>query len=679
MEFRVAYILLAALILIRFIPLIFSASRTWGFNQYIFLPAYLTVIYALFSGLLLFWPFSPWLLSFGEKIAKEISAFLFSSPNRIRNRILVLAVAAILFISLRMPTHFLGDGYALLSNLASPSGTFVKWTEKGIVFVQIGLMSVLGAPGESTALWTFRIISFLSGLASLWFFLMIADILGETGIKKLLIVSVITFSGSLLLFFGYVENYPLLWPALAGFTYFGVKHIKSGSGLSLAALFLILGIIVHLEMAIFMPALIFMIFVRGRGYKIYRALRPFWWMTFAAVTALLIFLFQYKIRTDLFFENIFLPIFGGKPIAPSYSIFSPSHLADMVNLFLLLSPVLPVLIILALHRTDSNRAEKNLHTFLLISFFGALLFLLAVDPTLGMARDWDLFSLSAFSFTLFISRLISSETESARRLMIPTITLAAIAALAFLAVNLGAPSSARYCQYIINLDRNKSFGALVALHRYYLKSGDIYHADSVNKIYYAVFADELRMDRAEEALEKGDYHGARELSQHITPDKFSSRYHMLMSNIFFQEGDPDRALREMDQSIQLQPYNGKLYLARAMIYSRLGRNANAIQDLRQGYRYNTHDKDILEGLAALYLYISRPDSAVLYAKKLAVADSSGSDGYYYLSKAFATLGNIAEAKKYLTDFSNRATIAEIEQTRRMELEKLISNLEATGR
>lgn len=96
------------------------------------------------------------------------------------------------------------------------------------------------------------------------------------------------------------------------FYLFRCKADSIGRGLLAAGIFLLLGLLVHLQTVIFIPAYVFLLFCKGKGYYLYKKL-GIWFRVFVGViSSALVILFFYKYNTDLYFRNIFLPLLQGK-------------------------------------------------------------------------------------------------------------------------------------------------------------------------------------------------------------------------------------------------------------------------------------------------------------------------------------------------------------------------------
>ena len=119
----IAGIILIGLFILRFLPLVYPDGRFWGFNHLLFLPSIWTVIYAVLTIVALALLFLPLGTRAGNALATKFNDIMYEHPRRYAFRGASIIVAGILFAVFSASTHFLGDGYALLANLASSAGT----------------------------------------------------------------------------------------------------------------------------------------------------------------------------------------------------------------------------------------------------------------------------------------------------------------------------------------------------------------------------------------------------------------------------------------------------------------------------------------------------------------------------------------------------------------------------
>ncbi|UCD17277.1 MAG: hypothetical protein JSV44_12640, partial [Candidatus Zixiibacteriota bacterium] len=304
-SFLPVYISLSALFLLKFVPVVFPEGRCWGFNHLLFLPIWFTAVFAILTAAIAIWPFLAFSRTVGSAVLDGFVRAFFESPKRQGNRGLFIVAGAALFTLFPMPTHFLGDGYPMLANLASEAGTFYPWSEIGVVTIVQTIQSWLGPPSQSTALAAFRVVSVLSGLVTVFFFFLIAEIASQDRTVRLLVFLSSIGSGVLLLFFGYVENYPLLWAAYSGFIYFSLHYLRTGRGLIPIPLFLLLAIVMHFQAAMFVPAFIYLVFCRGKARAVYNRLKWGLWSLAIAIIIVGLAIFYRVYTSNLYVENIF--------------------------------------------------------------------------------------------------------------------------------------------------------------------------------------------------------------------------------------------------------------------------------------------------------------------------------------------------------------------------------------
>jgi len=645
-SFLPAYLILGGLFLLRFLPLLFPDGRFWGFNHLLFLPPGWIIACAVISACALALPFIRSGDKSGIALATWFDNTFYKHPRKFVFRALSIALAGVCFTIFAASTHFLGDGYALLANLASSAGTYYLWTETAIINIIQIVQYAIGGPSEPNALLAFRIVAVVSGMVTILFVFMIAGIAGESPLTRLLLFFTSVGSGMLLLFFGYVENYPLLWAMYAGFVYFSLRCIRYDRGIIPALVFLLLTIAVHLQAAMFIPAFVYVMFAGEKGRALYHRLKYLWWglATVIIIAGLIAFFKLYA--SNLYVENIFLPLLDGKPASPEYSLLSLPHLADIINELLLLSPLLPLLLILA--GSHPFRAlQSRLIVFLALNAVAGLAFLLAIDPQLAMPRDWDLFSLCACGLTLALLLALDRKKQPlSNRLVIPIILFLVTAPLPYLATNLNSRASAEYAKHVVNLDRSRSRGTLLLVKKYYANRGDKKQADSLNTLYgkyyphvwqYADVFSFIKQGRRDLAMQKADQ---------IKPDRFSKDYHNMWACVHFIHGDLQKALTSAKNSVQLQSYFDDSYLYLGMIYARLNQFDSALTALGSGFKLNRRNPRILQELAGIYLMKEQPDSSIYYGRLLLELQPQNPPALLTLARAYVRTGNLAETRRY---------------------------------
>ena len=360
-----------------------GARAFWGINHFIFLPPWTIILSAILAVVSIVWL----LLGHGENTVSEPDSSqdqsLLGKPWQ---RALIALVCIPFFVLLRSQTHFLGDGYGWLQIFGNGAGYYLKWTEFGSSWFVRQLELLLGGFTNEHALIVFQTLSVISGAVVVYNVASIVALLFEP--KRARIVALVTLlvSGSALLWFGYVEFYPAFWAMATTFVHFSVLRLRRGGYAAWVILTFILSAFTHLQTIYLFPGLAYVLVVPHVSIERIKQSRTPLMIAFSAlaVTALVVFFVLWFTRLN--FETIFLPLLKGRPASPHYAILSPKHLFDIFNLFLLLFPGLIVLVAAALTITK-ERVRDSTVLFLAVCSAGSLLFLLVIDPQIGMARD----------------------------------------------------------------------------------------------------------------------------------------------------------------------------------------------------------------------------------------------------------------------------------------------------
>jgi hypothetical protein len=251
-----------------------------------------------------------------------------------------------------------------------------------------------------TALYTFQTVSIVSGFLVVFNFIVIAGLLTDSVRGRLFSLGTLIFSGWLLLFFGYIEYYPLLWLAASFFIRQSIKCIQGDASRWSVWLMFILTASIHMQAVYLLPGVLYIQFhealdriVSRTAVKTRRLL----------LTLGLLVPFGAVLAADLSLPPISNPFLHLLPIGagfPNYTVLSLGNLLEVANLVFLIAPSAIVLLTLAFwgNRQPSDRLSRLLALFSL----GGLYFLLVMNPKLGLARDWDLMSLTLFAPVLFL-------------------------------------------------------------------------------------------------------------------------------------------------------------------------------------------------------------------------------------------------------------------------------------
>lgn len=317
--------------------------------------------------------------------------------------------------------HFLGDGYTLLSLYGDPHNNFIRqWPEPLAVPLVRTLQALLGV---GATLRIFQSLSILSGIASVAAILTLAGELSEFGKTRFTIGATLLTSGAMLLFFGYVEYYPLAWALTLWYVVSCVRFFHGRTAWWLPCLLFFFAAGMHLQVLILLPGLTYLL-TRHFAPRYTKLLtkRSLW--PALTLIALVILLTVAALNLQSTTYPLFLRPFVGQPSDPAFAFFSIRHLIGLLNVAQLVFPGLLLLLCLL---SLKKRIDNPVDTFLRLSTYGSLLFLLGVDTMLGPAKDWDLLSLALLAPILLVLRLAQQSIERLPRPLIAAYALFAVA------------------------------------------------------------------------------------------------------------------------------------------------------------------------------------------------------------------------------------------------------------
>ncbi|MFH2036469.1 MAG: hypothetical protein ABIJ45_08715 [Candidatus Zixiibacteriota bacterium] len=673
-KFALIYTAIIVLLLCRIISNFSQEYSFWAMAHNMFLPAWLNTLLILLIGFALVIPFVKIRPVSTMNISDIFDNLFYEDTLKFYYRVVFTGIFAILFILFSATTHFLGDGYAVLANIASDTGTFLKWSEKGITIILTTIQSMFGAKSEETALAAFQVVSVFSGILSIWFYFLLTGILAENKTKRILVFASLLFSSTILLFFGYAENYPLLQPALLGFLYFSLLFLKNGRGLLFSFLFLAFGIFIHLQMAVLIPAFILLPFFRSPIKEIYLKYKYLYHTGLLIIIIVGVYLFLHKYNTDLYFENMFLPLFKGKPLQEYYYIFSPGHLFDVLNQYLLLSSSI-LLFFMASVNKNMVKFKNPVASFLLACSLFLFLFLFAIDPKLGMIRDWDLFALSAIPLTLFLIIIIDESVAIAISRLTPTIIIFLIVSVVpFLYSQLNAQKSLDYMFHLANTEEKGGPICHIILREYHKMQNMTPAVDSIQTEMFRKFPNDAKISAANKALERGDVARVEELLKLIVPDKFNTEYYNLLSAVYMYHNHPDSAVVEMEKAVQLKNYNTLLLNNLAFIYTELDRYDDARDLLLWAYQLDNSNFNIDVSLIHLLIWHKQYDLALEHAQQLLRVNKGKSEGLFFLAKIYALKKMKPEAEKYFDNYKNYKSLDSEYEKKAAEIVDLINEI-----
>jgi tetratricopeptide (TPR) repeat protein len=588
-------------------------SRVWGIGSWAYFP-----IWIRFS-LLVIGVAAPWAI-------ERVFARNLQGDNDIFPRtysIIAAAVAVgivVLFYVLRGGTHFLGDGYTLIANLASAHPN-VKYRELGEELVH-GWVYAITSGGDSGSLLAYQVISIASGIIFLAILISFVRFYFEKNIDRVLALLGLVSGGYVLMFFGYVENYSLLCVSIGIFTMTGMLIFSGRISRWWIVPALALVVLIHMIGAVFVPAALYTLLV---GTPIGTRIGQ---LSFSAKAMLVVGLLLAALsalfiafRQDYFLRFAFLSITHGRFTSEGYTMFSAKHVVDFVNLLFILAPGLLVFAaVLITGRTRRFFAEAWAR-FLIIAILSTLGATFALDPRLGMPRDWDLFSIPGVPIILFVYALsarLSEKHSNYRQAAAMCIVLGFLSLMPRVVVQQIPEKGVAYAENAMTLDHLKNRPQFIVLAKYFQQQRDSVDLARINSFRAENFPQESMILQAKELLSKNRGAEAMELAHWVT-DNDPQWYEgwIGLSRCYLAAGKHDSSLWAIKIANGLNPYSPTILYDFGNAYAGLGDWPNAEQAWLGSAELDPNEYPTFWKLARLYEEVGKPEKYAEYIKRAA--------------------------------------------------------------
>lgn len=451
----------------------FPGYRVWGINWWSYYPVYVPwLLFAIAAAV----PLALRYVRIREDAVESRSTYPIVAGG-------LIVLFGLAFYFLRARTHFLGDGYTLLSQLASQP--IIKPRELGEMLVHVWVKSLIGSHGEQAALLTFQIISITAGILFLISVALAARWLFERMRDRILFVLGLASGGYMLLFFGYVENYSLFVLSVAVYSLLGLLIVKGKINRFVIVPALALAVFFHLLGVTLIPSAVYLLAVNSRvGNTIGRLgvrIKLLFVALLAIIAAAVCFHFY---STDYFFRFAVLPLLENRFTAEGYTLFSLRHIADYLNLLMVLLPGLAVGVVTVLYMPLREMIRQKEYRYLLILLLSTLGAVFIFDPKLGMPRDWDLFSYAGVPLTILCFHGLldyGSKAGAGTRIVLLSVLLGLLTLFPRVNSQVNEDISAAHHIGHIELDEVKNRPARVVLFDIFGKSGK---SDKVARLHH---------------------------------------------------------------------------------------------------------------------------------------------------------------------------------------------------
>ena len=365
-------------------------------------------------------------------------------PGKNHPRIWFAAVAvatAIPFWLFRIGHLRWGDARFIVQALSyvgpdRPVWTLYNWQSPLTIFTHARLWLFLNpSPGIGVDT-LYALSSVLSGVGFVYVLFLLADLLGRDALEKAVVFGLVITTGSIQLFFGYVENYTMMSLGLMLTLYLGVRYLRAGMSLVWPSLALAVTNAFHPSTLVLWPAVAYLAWYGTNTHPPGQPRASEWLklvlppiLIFAGLSLLMVTgghgpaAMLTDDRPGGADGIPFVPLFRVATEWQRYTMFSPAHLLDWANEHFLISPFGLFLLLLALiaflvrrpskkpdrdslQSRPSPTEEQGITWFLSLASLAYLLLTFVWNPDYGGRQDWDLFAPSAFVYTTLAAYLL---------------------------------------------------------------------------------------------------------------------------------------------------------------------------------------------------------------------------------------------------------------------------------
>lgn len=570
--------IIAAVLIIVALHLIapgFPTARLWGVNHLLFYPIPTRLILAGIACIVLI----PRLNEVVARLLTRAWAWLHQgSAGRLFNRrhaVLAIVTGIILWF-LRSRTLLLGDGFLVTMNVTQRFG--FPWSAPLEHYLHVLAFALLSRLADVEPSATYAFISCLSGVAFVLVLTVLARQLTSAQEAQVLVFVAVLTMGSSQLFFGYVENYALVYTALLIYFVAAIHYLRSRRALFWVAAAFSTACTLHTSAVIFLPALLYLIVARlpGRPAPLHRRLLNLS-LGLLAPIAILAFWFRlggvHPLPSDIPARNLFfLPGLSTETLS---NVTVVGHLIDVANEYLLVAPLALALLVAALSARPGRALFRgHLTRFLLLAALGHALFVLSTEPGLGMPRDWDIFAATSLPIVLLSVHLFLQTRPRAREVRYAAAVLlgaALVASTPWIALNANGERSAHRFSSLLALDPHHPLAA---------------YGHEVLSIHYR----ERGLPEEEiEELERAAY---------LAPVNY--RYHVNIARAQTRLGRRHEAETSLVRAAELAPLDFDVRLNLMCHFSDLGMYREASRELELASRLRPDDIDLYHDLGVLY-------------------------------------------------------------------------------
>lgn len=571
--------------------------------------------------------YAPWVLC----IASLISIVVFLVASRylcvkhfdVDVGMVLTCSVVFLAASLAWPssTRLLGDGLLHARELAG--GVWDSHPRMNRAPLTFWTLHALSAIGGLEAADLYAWFSRLSGI----FFVILsgigAHVFAERPAQRTILFLVVVLQGYLQLFFGYVENYPILFPATAAFLVLAEQSRVGRLPVLLPAALLGLMAPLHFTTLALVPVLLWVAWSRPERDAQTRVISCLAILAVPAVSILI--LLGIGLGPASFLEsepgNHLLPLMGSLEKVEPYTQVSGAHLIEIFNQYALVAPAFVCGCVVLVAAFD----RRNGTDVLLLCAAGPLCtFTVLFNPAIGAFRDWDAFSLSALPLTILVVRCLfrfysGSKAACAASAILLSVSVAH--SIPWIAINADVEASESRFRTLV------SEGNLSILAR-------AYGAESLA----ARYRDSGRLDQALEAFEQASAY-----------DPVNGRYEVGRAYVLNQLGRRDEAEHALKLALEKTPDRLEAMINLGKLYLASGRLSEAEEILRAALGKNTASAPVIHTLGLVAYRLGELERAHTLFGRAATLEPQNTAYRVDVGTTLLAMGKLSEAEAVLRE------------------------------
>lgn len=638
---KIILVACAFLISVRLLGSLFPEQRLWGVNLLYYMPSIWRWILVI-SGLVILIPRVSARVNDSLSVFHHGLAARLTKINRYYRYIFIGLIGGILFWALRVRTFLLGDSFLRAREINQ--GAKFSFTAPLDFLLHVKVAGLL----NWDAFQTYAVLSVLSGAVFLFLILSFRDRIARDKTERSLVFCVIATMGANQLFFGYVESYTLVYVAIIAYILLSLGYLadKNGLALPVAAFFVAFGL--HLSAVTLLPSLLYLASLkeleraetqdkRRKLFKVFLSIG-----IVLSVGAILFILQSCNPDKRGLSHYLISPLGGGSE--DLYSLFSFSHIVDLINHHLLVSPV-GILILLTPLLAFSKRIKlkDRAVTFLLILSVCMLAYAFLIDPKLGYPRDWDLFAFSGLGYTVlglyvFLKHWRETKAGDLRYVTLSLLFASLVSTVPWIYVNATENKAVARFEHLLDLDEKRSAYGRENLAMYYSRRQE-WHK-------------EIKQWKKAIALTN------------------NARYMTNLAVVYYNQQRYDPALRELERSLEVDSTFDFTHFLFAEIFLRTGRHEQAIKEYRKAIKCRSDITQYHDNLGALLANLGRYQEAVEVFEQGLKANPGYPSIYRNLGYTYLNMGDFSQARRYLMLYLEQSP----EAKDRAEVTEVLRNL-----